>query len=275
MRWPTRRMFSAGHPPRTRDRPTVRGGRCPRRGGTRFARTPPALVPGRPPRSTSGGRQTGQPDRGAALAGAGPAVSAVQRRRVPHDVVAGLCAGHHLARTVDDAGSDGVVRRLVDEDERARFAIGRVRVGHDHRAGADGHRTDVVERQLDRGVLRLQGLRVQPVADRLHRRPDGRRGVLEREPITGAQRRLAEPADRGLEFTGRHGPVRVGPVGDEHVTAPHVDVVGEFHRHRQWRDGDGAFGSRVSTAVTVLRDPDGRTTTSSPAVRVPADSRPV
>ncbi|SKZ18206.1 Uncharacterised protein [Mycobacteroides abscessus subsp. abscessus] len=37
----------------------------------------------------------------------------------------------------------------------------------------------------------------------------------------------------------------------------------------------GRVGSRVSSAVTVVRDPDGSTRTGSPTSSVPAATRPV
>ena len=107
---------------------------------------------------------------------------------MPADVVAGLLAGLDLARLDDGAGADGVVGRLVDQDERAAVAVVGVRVGDDDRTGPQRHRADVVEHQLDWVVELVERLGIQPGVQRLHRGAHGAGALLEREPVTGPQR---------------------------------------------------------------------------------------
>ena len=152
-----------------------------------------------------------------------------------------VCApGLDLARLDDGAGADGVVGRLVDQDERAAVPVVGVGVGDHDRAGAQRHRPDVVERQLDRVVELVERLGIQPGVQRLHRRAHRLGGLLERDPVTGAQRGLGEPAHRRVEFAGQHRQRGVVGAADEHVAAADVDVVGQFDRHRQRRNGSRA-----------------------------------
>ena len=148
-----------------------------------------------------------------------PAVVAIQRRRMPTDVVAGLRARLDLARLDDGAGADGVVGGLVDQDERAAVAVVGVGVGDDDRAGAQRHRADVVEHQLDWAVELVEGLRIQPGVQRLHGGPHGPGGLLQREPVAGPQRGVDEPAHRRVELAGQHRQHRVVGAADEHVAA--------------------------------------------------------
>src|SRR4051812_21102973 len=71
-------------------------------------------------------------------------------------------SGRGLA-SADHARRDGLVRALVDEDERARGAVVGVRVDDQRAGGPQAQAADVVEAQLGRGGLALQRADVQPV----------------------------------------------------------------------------------------------------------------
>src|SRR5581483_6867134 len=133
-----------------------------------------------------------------------------------------------VTRSQHHAGGDGVVRRLVDQDERARLAGHGVPVDRERLREPQPHDADVV--QLE--ALRRRGVLERPdVDDRDELVDDGANGaarVLHGELRTGLERALAHPADAGLEVA-RHGgrALRVG----EHVAARDVDVVREPDRH--------------------------------------------
>src|SRR5829696_2861505 len=52
-----------------------------------------------------------------------------------------------VLRCRDQPGADGVVRRLVDQDEAARLAVARVRVERERCAETQAHMADLVERE--------------------------------------------------------------------------------------------------------------------------------
>src|SRR5687768_12924312 len=78
----------------------------------------------------------------------------------------------------DHPGAHRLVRRDVDEDERAGAAEAVVRVCHDGVARAQAHAADGVERQLGRRALR-ERRDVELVLDRLQPGRDGAGRVLE------------------------------------------------------------------------------------------------
>ena len=129
----------------------------------------------------------------------------------------------------DHARADGVVRPLVDEDERAGDAVGGVGLDRQRARDAQAHVADVVEREAVGRRRALGGREVEPVAHLVDDRAHGRGAVLEGQPRARAQRRLGEPADVGQQLARRHRR-RLG--GDEHVPAPEVEVTVDAHRHR-------------------------------------------
>ena len=142
--------------------------------------------------------------------------------------------GLDLARFDDDAGAHSVVACLIDQDEGAAVAVVGVAVGDDDRAGPQCDFTDVVEYQFDWLVEFLERLRVQAGMQPLHRGAHGSGALLERESVTGAQRGIAEPAHRGVEFTRQHRQRGILFAADEHIATANVDVVCQFDRNRQW-----------------------------------------
>ena len=178
---------------------------------------------------------------------AGPAVVAAQAGVVPGDARGVRLVGPRaLAHDPDHPGADGVVRVLVDEDERARGAVLAVGVGDDRRARAQGDPRDVVELELvGRGLLPQRG-HVEQDVDRLDRGTHGARRVLERDVLAGAQRALRHPADRRLEVAAGDRQV-VG--ADDHLAAADVEVVREL-------DGDrvGRRGGRQRPVVGLDRE---------------------
>ena len=95
-----------------------------------------------------------------------------------------------LARLGDHGGADRGVGALVDQDEAARGAVPGVGVAEDGLGEAEPDPADLVQAQLDRGLVAVQGVHVDPVvqvgADRLHRA----RGVLDGEPAAPRQHLL-------------------------------------------------------------------------------------
>ena len=139
-----------------------------------------------------------------------------------------------LAHDPDHARADGVVRVLVDQDERARRAVLGVRVGDDRRARAQRQPRDVVELQLVGRRLLAQRRHVEQHVDRLDRGADRAGRVLELEMLARAQRALRHPADRGLEVpSGDRQVLRA----DDHLAAADVEVVGELDGDRVGRRG--------------------------------------
>src|SRR3954453_6739552 len=63
----------------------------------------------------------------------------------------------------DHTGADGVVRSLVDEDERARYAVGGVGLDRQRAGDAEAHAADVVERKPGGGRGPLRRGEVEPV----------------------------------------------------------------------------------------------------------------
>ena len=123
---------------------------------------------------------------------------------MPADVVTRLFARLDLTRFDDRAGADGIVGGLVDQDERAAVAVVGVGVGDDDRAGTQRDFADVVEYQLDWMVEFVERLGIQPGMECLHGGANGSGALLEREPVTGAQRAVEEPAHRRVELARKH-----------------------------------------------------------------------
>src|SRR5690349_13453490 len=72
-----------------------------------------------------------------------------------------------IERVLDHARADGLVGGLVDQDERARRAVGRVGVEVQLRARAQRYAADLVEAERVGAGARLERLHVQRVVDRL------------------------------------------------------------------------------------------------------------
>lgn len=162
---------------------------------------------------------------------------------MPLDVVAGLLAGNDDAWFENGACADGVVALLVDQDEGARVPIVVVGVGDHHGTGSERDRSDIVESQFDRAVLLVERFRIETGVQFLDGRSHGPGRVFERYPIARAQRCVGQPADRGFEFSGQNRQMSLRTAADQNVATSDVDVVGQFHRNRQWCNG--------STAVVV------------------------
>ncbi|SKV29930.1 Uncharacterised protein [Mycobacteroides abscessus subsp. abscessus] len=94
--------------------------------------------------------------------------------------------GLDLARLGDGSGADGVIGRLVDQDERAAVPAVGIGIGYHHRTGAQGDRADVVERQLDRPVQLVECLRVKAGVQSLNRGPHRPGALLECQSIARA-----------------------------------------------------------------------------------------
>ncbi len=78
-----------------------------------------------------------------------------------------------------------------------------VLVGHHDRTGAQRHRADVVEPQLDWLIQIVERLGIEPAVQRLDGGADRPGAVLESDPVTRAQRGFGEPAHRRVEFAGQ------------------------------------------------------------------------
>ena len=194
------------------------------------------------------GRQPGQPHGRAARAERVPALAALEAALVPGDAGGVLCARPPSRTAPHHAGADGVVGVLVDQDERARRPVRRVRVGDDRRAHAQRDAGDVVELELVRRALLGQRRHVEQRVDRLHRGADRAGGVLERDVLAGPQRVLRHPAHRGLEVAA--GDRELLDAAD-HLAAPDVEVVREL-------DADGVRRRRRLERPVVRLDGEDR-----------------
>ena len=188
-----------------------------------------------------------------------------------------VCVPGLTSRGFDDgARADGVVGGLVDQDERAAVAVLGVGIGDDDRAGAQRHGADVVERQLNRAVELVEGLRVQPRVQLLNGGPHGLGGLLERQPVTGPQRGVDEPAHRSRRVPG---PAPAGTASSAPLTNTSPRPTSMSSASSIETDSGATpvvrSSSSVSSAVTVERVPAGSDTTGSPTLSVPAASRPV
>ncbi len=81
-------------------------------------------------------------------------------------------------------------------------AVVGVWVGDQHRAGAQGDRADVVERQLNRAVHLVEGLGIELGVQLLHGGPHRAGALLEGQPVARAQRVVEEPAHRRVQSRG-------------------------------------------------------------------------
>src|SRR5579862_4217839 len=136
----------------------------------------------------------------------------------------------------DHSARDGVVRRLVHEDEAAGRAIVHVAVGGDGLRDADAHGADVVERERLRLGVCLQRLEIQARMELLDARAHALRAVLEPIAAAGRERVSVEPREARIEpACGRGSVLDVG----EHVAARDVHLPVEHHGDRSAR-GRGA-----------------------------------
>src|SRR5690349_13651558 len=98
----------------------------------------------------------------------------------------------------DHPRRDGVVGRLVDEDERAGGVTALVGIGRDLAAQPQLYVSDVVQTQLPR-LRPLERSEVDAPLDGVEPGGNRARAVLERQAVAGARRAVAEPADRGAQ----------------------------------------------------------------------------
>lgn len=204
-----------------------------------------------------------------------PSTATVERGRVPGDIASRLRSRYHFPGVEDSAGADRVVTALVDEDECAAIPVFRIRVGEDDGTGAQRYPADVVESEFGGGVVFVESFRVQSSVRRLHR------GGTVREVCFTAMR---SPARKGVS-PSQHTAASISRagIGAEAsawalmMRSPRAISMPSASSNDTERGATATerSGSSVSRAVTVLRVPAGNTTTSSPTVRVPADSRPV
>src|SRR4051812_33225579 len=151
-----------------------------------------------------------------------------------------LRTGGDGLRRRDHARAHGVVRGLVDEDERAGGAVVGVGVEGERLGGAQSHPADVVEGQLRRRRLAAQGAELDAILERLDDRARRVRGVLDRVAPAGAQRGVGHPAHVGGQVAGEGR--AIAGAADE-IAARHVELVGQADRDAHGRD------SRVQRAI--------------------------
>ena len=187
-----------------------------------------------------------------------PAASAVRRRRRRHD----------------HPGADGVVRRLVDDDEAAGRAVARVGVERERPRGAQPHAADVVEAELAGRGLAVERVDVDAVERPRRRSPrtvrvgvldqrSGRAGAAARRPSSRRRRRARARARAGRR-AGRSG--------------RRARRRGRRRGGRSPTCGGNASSSGAVEGVDRLRPsssrPPGSTSTSSPGRRTPLATWP-
>ena len=206
-------------------------------GATRLARAP-ALSLHADPRGDQvyaiGGGGANALDRNLAtglLAVRDPHATTIERTFVPRQPGRDVSGGGGR----DHAGADGLVRRLVDEDERAGCAIVGVGVDEQWAGEAEPDPREVVQCKTVGGDL-LERPDVEHGGDLVEDRTRPPRRVLDGEPRTGLHRPLAHPADDRLQLSGRgRRVVRVA----EHVPPRDVELVCQADDDRLALDGDG------------------------------------
>ena len=171
----------------------------------------------------------------------------------------------------DHAGGEGVVRRFVDEDERAGAAVAAVLVEEQRLRGAQRDAADLVER---RATSPSSSRCSVFTSSRYCRSFTSARAhfdvclIAYFDPASSLLRSLNQQTIASMSWP-TCGPV-VRPA--DHVAPADVEVVLEpdRDRHRRRRLLDRAVGGRRSTAIVDV-NPDGSTTTSSPRLYVPLD----
>ena len=135
----------------------------------------------------------------------------------------------------DHAGADGVVRRLVDEDEAAGRAVVAVRVEEDRLGRAQAGAADLVEREAAHVRFAFECVDVVAVLDRGGASTHAPGRVLEPEGPAGRERAVfAHPADGRVELLCDRR--RMPGVGD-HAASRDIEVVAEPQGHGAGRRG--------------------------------------
>ena len=180
--------------------------------------------------------------------------------------------GHDAARD-DHPGADGLVRRLVEQDERAGRAVLGVRDRRRAARRAAAGRRRCRSARAARARARRRACATSTTRDELVDDARTERVVcLIASFARGSSGRSLIQQTRASSSRATTGGRR--GIG-EHVAARDVEVVREPDRHRHAAAIAASSGpSTVSTAATRVRRPDGRTTTSSPARQTPPATWP-
>ncbi len=130
--------------------------------------------------------------------------------------------------------TDGVVGRLVDEDEAPGGAVAPVLVHEQRRRQAQPQPADLVQLEPVGLLLAVERVHVDAVQQLVHLGERRARGVLDPVAAGGRERALRHPAHHRVDVARLDGlVVRTA----DHVAARHVDVVLEAQRDRQRRVG--------------------------------------
>ena len=166
--------------------------------------------------------KAGEPQHARFLALERSAGMSIHIQRLPMNVLGAT------QRKVQQAGADGVVRQLVDQDETAHLAILGVRIEGNRAVQAQVAHADFIQLELLRRKM-LEGIHVHFVFGRSDAARHGTRAKLDQIRTPGKHRLFVHPHDRRLKLIGDTGRLIRRR---EHIATTHIDFVGERQRDR-------------------------------------------
>ena len=143
----------------------------------------------------------------------------------------------------DHAGTGGLVRHPVDQDEAAEVAVQRIGLEGDGGVERQGAQADVVQGQ-GRGGQHLAGIDIDLVLEIADPRPDRLGTQLEPVGPAGQQGAFGHPDQVGLELVRD---LRGSPGGGDQIAARDIHV---------WREGQGHGLARVGLVEVAVQGDD-------------------